>query len=75
MLYQYGFYGKAGATLTTGTIQFPVAFSGQPYSVNMTLFNTVGNATFAVNSTATTGFVFHCSLANQNGIFWTAIGK
>lgn len=76
LIYNYGFYGKTGSTLTSGTIQFPQAFTAAttPFIVNVSLLNATGNATIAVISSTNTGFSFHCSLANQNGIYWTAIG-
>ncbi len=76
MLLQYGFYGKAAASGSLGTIQFPVAFTTAPYSVTTsTLSNGANFSNFLIFSTSATSFDFRCSRVDMDGFFWSAIGK
>lgn len=78
MLMQYGFFGKTGAAGTSGTIQFPIAFTTGPFSIQVTLFRNTGNQTISVDSAtppSTTSFKFLTSTAGSDGVYWTAIGK
>lgn len=77
MLAQYGFYGKAGATGLSGQVQFPVAFTTGPYSVQITLYRDSGNQTVTLSSAdpvSTTTFNFLTSTAGSDGISWFALG-
>lgn len=77
LVLQYGFYGMAGATGTSGTIQFPIAFSSPPFTISLTLFRNSGNQTWAINSgisPSTTAFTFLTSSGGSDGFYWSAIG-
>lgn len=77
LLFQYGFYGKAGATGTSGTVQFPVTFTTGPFSINLSLYRNSGNQTFTINSLippTTSSFSFLTSSAGSDGFYWTAVG-
>lgn len=77
LIMQYGFYGQTGATGTSGTIQFPVAFLSPPFYVGPILYRNSGNQTWAINSAippTTTAFTFLTSSGGSDGFYWTAIG-
>ena len=79
MLFQYGFYGKSGALGTSGTIQFPFAFTNPPYSVTATIQRAAagggsGIVVEVTGSVSTTSFGFSSSTSSSDGIFWMAIG-
>lgn len=76
-LYQYGFFGKTGATGSSGNIQFPVTYTSGATIVQMTLFRNSGNQSLSLDSTnppTTTQFSFLTSSAGSDGIFWFSIG-
>jgi hypothetical protein len=76
MLLQYGFFGKTGATGSSGQIKFPVTFTNPPYSIQMTLFRDSGR-TVCVDSTippSTSAFNFVSDTSGSDGIYWSAIG-
>ncbi len=77
LIFQYGFYGKAGATGTSGTIQLPFTLTFPPLSIQMTLYRANANETAVLNSgtpPTTTAFSFKASSAGSDGIYWSAIG-
>ena len=80
MLMQYGFYGKAGATGSSGTIQFPFTFTTGAFSITMVAYRpdtNSGSGVLVIDSgtpPSTTGFNFRASTSGNDGIYWTAIG-
>lgn len=83
LLFQYGIYNAGGGGLgSSGTIQFPVAFTGIPFVVLPVLIAKVGGTgsihTVSVISgtVSTTQFMWNldASTTAQTGIYWTAIG-
>ena len=78
LLIQYGFFSKAGATGTSGLIQFPVTWSTGNFTIQMTLYRNSGNQSISLDSSnppTTTNFHFLTSSAGSDGIEWMAIGK
>ncbi len=78
MLMQYGFFGKTGATGTSGQVQFPVQWSTGAFSIQLTLYRNSGNQTLSLDSAivpTTTTFNFLTSSSGSDGIYWTAIGN
>ena len=77
ILMQYGFYGKSGASGSSGTIQFPVTFLNNPYSIQLSLYRNSGSQTITLNSgspPSTSSFNFLASSSGSDGVYWTAIG-
>lgn len=77
MLVQYGFFGKTGATGSSGQIQFPQAWTTSNFSIQMLLFRNSGNQSIALDSTippTTTTFNFLTSSSGSDGISWLAVG-
>lgn len=77
ILFQYGFYGKTGASGSSGTIQFPVDFTVEAFSVSIVANRgdtSSGSGVTVVSSITTTGFGFKASTSGNDGFYWTAIG-
>lgn len=77
LLLQYGLFSKAGALGTSGTIQFPVAFTSAVYSVNPTLIRASSNS-HPISMPATAGltsFQFQTDTTQSDAVYWSAIGK
>lgn len=76
LLMQYGFYGKTGALGTSGTIQFPVAFTSGVFSITNSLKRTSsGNQSVTINTVGLNSFTFLSSSSASDGIYWQAIGN
>jgi hypothetical protein len=78
MLLQYGFYGKVGATGSSGTIQFPVTWTTGAFSIQLSIYRNSGNQTVSIDTgtaPTTTSFKFLTSSSGSNGIYWFAVGK
>ncbi|HMG16084.1 MAG TPA: hypothetical protein VK590_11590 [Saprospiraceae bacterium] len=78
LLMQYGFYGRTGATGSSGNIQFPVTWRTGAYSISLSLYRNSGNQSLAIDSgspPSTTQFSFLSSASGSDGIYWSAIGK
>lgn len=77
LILNYGFFGKTGATGTSGTIQFPKPFTVAILSIQMTLYRNSGDQSVTIDSTAPgsfSQFSFKTSSAGSDGIYWLAIG-
>ena len=75
MLFQYGSRTNPG---TSGTITFPTAFTGAPYSLNLTLLRTSASndgiiVDFNTIPTAS-GFDYKINISGADGFYWMAIG-
>jgi len=78
LLFQYGFYGKAGATPSLGVIQFPVPFTNIPFWIDFAQYNSASsNSNLVVDSgtpPTNTGFNYRMNSSSADGIYWSAIG-
>jgi len=78
LLMQYGFYGKSGATGSSGSIEFPVNFSFFPYSIQLSLYRGSGDQSLTIDSgfnPTPSKFKFLTSSSGSDGIYWSAIGE
>lgn len=76
LILMYGFYGKAGALGSSGSIQFPFAFPNAVFSITCSLNRTSsGNQTITVNTVGLPNFTFLSSSSSSDGIYWQAIGN
>lgn len=78
LILQYGFYGKAGATGSSGTVQFPIAFPTGNFIVNLSLYRNSGDQDATIDSgtpPSTTAFKFRTSSSGSDGVYWFAIGN
>lgn len=77
LLFQYGLFLKTGALGSSGTVQFPRAFTSAPFSIQLTVIRNSGNQSVTINSGSlptTTNFSFLSSSSGSDAIYWTAIG-
>lgn len=77
ILVQYGFFGKAGATGSSGQIQFPVPYTTSVFTIQLTLFRNSGNQSLTLSATTPptlTTFDFLTSSSGSDGIYWYSIG-
>jgi hypothetical protein len=79
LLFQYGKFTGLGASNTpaNGTIPFPVAFTGVPFLIEMTVVKDGGNGIANVSRSTpptNTGFTYALDGSNYAGVYWTAIG-
>lgn len=76
LLLQYGFFSKTGALGNSGTIQFPINFTGVPFSVTTSLVRPAsGNQSLTVGIPTNSQFTFKSSSTESDGVYWQAIGK
>lgn len=79
MLLQYGKFTGTGPfnTPASGTIPFPVNFTGTPFTVQMTVVKDGGDGIANVSRTTAptnTGFTYALDGSNYGGVYWWAIG-
>lgn len=79
VLLQWGYYGNSPANLgSSGTIAFPVAFTGVPFSVQVSLYRNSGNQSITISSATpptNANFSFLTSSSGSEAVFWYAIGR